>query len=125
MTKFLIRWAINTLALYVAVQIVPGIDFGGPWVDLLWVALISGLLNALVRPLLKFLTCPLIILTLGLFTILINTGLLMLTSSLSASFGLDFSVDGFWSALLGSVVISLVSVALSVILKDELKGKKK
>lgn len=125
MTKFLIRWAINTLALYVAVQIVPGIDFGGPWIDLLWVALISGLLNALVRPLLKFLTCPLIILTLGLFTILINTGLLMLTSSLSASFGLDFSVDGFWSALLGSVVISLVSVALSVILKDELKGKKK
>ncbi|MCC7117493.1 MAG: phage holin family protein [Anaerolineales bacterium] len=125
MTKFLIRWAINTLALYIAVQIVPGINFGGPWVDLLWVALISGLLNALVRPLLKFLTCPLIVLTLGLFTVLINTAILMLTSSLSASFGLDFSVDGFWPALLGSLVISLVSVVMSVIFKDELKGKKK
>ncbi len=109
MTKFFIRWAINALALYVAVLIVPGIEFEGNWMSLLWLALIFGLLNALVRPLLKFLTCPLIILTLGLFTIVINTIMLMLTSWIGQSFNLGLSVDGFWSALLGSLVISLVS----------------
>ena len=124
MTKFFIRWAINAVGLYAAVSIVPGINFDGPWTDLLWVALIFGLLNALVRPLLKFLTCPLIILTLGLFTIVVNTVMLMLTSSVGQSFNLDFSVDGFWPALLGSLVISLVSVVLTLIFHDELKGKK-
>lgn len=125
MIKFLVRWAINAIALYVAVQIVPGIELGGDWTSLLWVALIFGLLNALVRPLLKFLTCPLIILTLGLFTVVINTGLLLLTSNIGQTFGLDFTVDGFWHALLGSLVISIVSIVLSVILRDELKGKRK
>jgi putative membrane protein len=124
MIKFFIRWAINAIALYVAVQIVPGITLGGDWTSLLWVALIFGLLNALVRPLLMFLTCPLIILTLGLFTVVINTGLLLLTSNIGQSFGLDFTVDGFWPALLGSLVISFVSVVLSVILRDEFKGYK-
>jgi len=123
MTKFFIRWVINAVALYVAVLIVPGINFGGEWTDLLWVALIFGLLNALLRPLLKLLTCPLILLTLGLFSILINAGMLMLTSSVGQSFGLDFSVDGFWPAILGSLVISLVSVVMSLILHEERKRK--
>ena len=82
MTNFFIRWAINAVALYVAVMIVPGIHFGGEWTDLLWVALIFGLLNAVLRPLLKLLTLPLIILTLGLFTILINAVMLLLTSNI-------------------------------------------
>lgn len=125
MTKFLIRWAINAVALYVAVLIVPGIQFNGAWTGILWLALIIGLLNALVRPLLKFLTCPLIILTLGLFTILINTVLLLLTSMIGQSFGIGFTVDGFWQALLGSLVISFVSVVMGFILRDELKGRKK
>ena|SRR6185369_443739 len=123
MTKFFIRWVINAVALYVSVLIVPGINFGGEWTDLLWVALIFGLLNALLRPLLKLLTCPLILLTLGLFSILINAGMLMLTSSVGQSFGLDFSVDGFWPAILGSLVISLVSVVMSLILHEERKRK--
>ncbi|MDP1715252.1 MAG: phage holin family protein [Anaerolineales bacterium] len=125
MTKFLIRWAINAVALYVAVLIVPGIQFNGAWTGILWLALIIGLLNALVRPLLKFLTCPLIILTLGLFTILINTVLLLLTSMIGQSFGIGFTVDGFWQALLGSLVISFVSVVMGFILRDELKGRNK
>lgn len=125
MTKFIIRWAINALALYAAVQIVPGIKYIGEWTGILWLALIFGLLNALVRPLLKFLTCPLILLTLGFFTILINTGMLMLTSTVGQSFGISFTVDGFWPALLGSLVISFVSVVMTLILRDELKGKKK
>ena len=124
MTKFIIRWAINAVALYVAVLIVPGIALRGVWTDVLWLALIFGLLNALLRPLLKFLTCPLIILTLGLFTILINTGMLMLTSRIGQVLGFGLSVDGFWPAVFGSLVISIVSVVMSVILHDELKGKK-
>lgn len=124
MTRFLLRWLINAAALYAAVLVVPGIEFFGEWTGILWVALIFGLLNALLRPLLKLLTCPLIILTLGLFTILINTLLLMLTSYIGQSFGLGFTVDGFWAALLGSLVISLVSVALSLFVRDELKGRK-
>jgi len=124
MTRFIIRWAINAVALYVAVLIVPGIVLRGAWTDVLWLALIFGLLNALLRPLLKFLTCPLIILTLGLFTILINTGMLLLTSKVGQVLGFGLNVDGFWPAVLGSLVISLVSVIMSVILRDELKGKK-
>lgn len=124
MTRFLLRWAINAAGLYAAIWIVPGINFLGDWTGILWIALIFGLLNALVRPLLKFLTCPLIILTLGLFTIVVNTLMLMLTSSVGQSFGLAFMVDGFWSALLGSLVISLVSVVLSIFVRDELRRGK-
>jgi putative membrane protein len=124
MTKFVIRWAINAVALYAAVWIVPGIELRGDWTGIIWLALISGLLNALVRPVLKFLTCPLIILTLGLFTIVINTGLLMLTSRIGQSLGIGLTVDGFWTAVLGSLVISVVSIIMSLIFRDELKGKK-
>jgi putative membrane protein len=116
---------INAVGLYAAVLIVPGIQLRGDWTGVLWLALIFGLLNALVRPLLKFLTCPLIILTLGLFTIIINTLMLMLTSKVGQALGIGLSVDGFWTALLGSLVISIVSVIMSVIFRDELKGKHK
>ena len=125
MTKFFLRWAINAIALYVAVQFVAGIGFQGEWTGLLWLALIIGLLNALVRPILKLLAFPFIILTLGLFTIVINTVVLMLTSAIGQAFNLGLTVDGFWSALLGSIVISLVSIVLSLILRDELKGRKR
>lgn len=124
MTKFVVRWAINALALYLAVLIVPGIHYIGEWTGILWLALIFGLLNALVRPLLKLLTCPLILLTLGLFTFLINAGMLLLTSNIAQSFGIGFTVDSFWQALLGSLVISVVSIVMTLILRDELKGKK-
>ena len=123
MTRFILRWAINAIALYAAVLIVPGIQFRGDWTGVLWLALISGLLNALVRPILKFLTCPLILLTLGLFTIVINTLLLLLTARIGQALSIGISVDGFWSALLGSLVISIVSVIMSLFLRDELKKK--
>ncbi|CAG1016304.1 hypothetical protein ANAEL_05553 [Anaerolineales bacterium] len=124
MIRFLVRWGINAVALYAAVWIVPGIEFRGDWTGVLWLALISGLLNALVRPVLKFLTCPLIVLTLGLFTIVINTVMLLLTSRIGQAFGIGLTVDGFWTAVLGSLVISVVSIVMSVIFRDELKGKK-
>ena len=124
MTKFIIRWAINAAGLYAAVWVVPGIEYLGDWTGILWLALIIGLLNALVRPLLKFLTCPLIILTLGLFTIIINTVMLLLTRTIGQNLGIGLSVDGFWSALLGSLVMSVVSIVMSLIFRDELKGRK-
>ncbi len=125
MTKFILRWAINAIALYLAVLILPGIDLRSNLVSILWLALIFGLINALFRPLLKFLTCPLIILTLGLFTLVINTFLFWLTSIIGQSlgFGLVISDPIWWNAFLGGLVVSLVSVVLSLILKDELKGR--
>ncbi len=125
MIKFIIRWAINAAALYAASIIVTGIDFEGDWMGIVWLALIITLLNALVRPIFKLLTFPLIILTLGLFTIVINTLVLMLTSSIGNTFGLGLTIDGFWPALLGSLVISIVSMVMSAIFRDELKGRKR
>ena len=121
MTKFILRWVINAIALYLAVYLVPGVNLEGGWVSILWLALIFGLINAFLRPLLKLLTCPLIILTLGLFTLLINTFLFWLTSQVGQAFGIGFTIDGFWPAFLGGLVVTAVSVIMSLILKDERK----
>lgn len=121
MNKFLIRLLINAVALYAAVAIVPGISplQGTSWVSYLGLALIFGLLNALVRPLLKFLTCPLIILTLGLFTLVINTVLFWLTGLIGLNFGIGFTVDGFWPAFWGGLIVSVISVILTALFKDD------
>jgi putative membrane protein len=127
MTKFILRWAINAIGLYLAVLILPGIDLRSNLVSILWLALIFGLINALFRPLLQFLTCPLILLTLGLFTLVINTFLFWLTSVIGQSFGFGLIISDpiWWNAFLGGLVISVVSIALTMILKDELKGRRK
>ena len=117
--RFLIRFLINAAALWIATQIVPGVTHTGPWTSLLLVALVFGVLNAVVRPILKLLTCPLIVLTLGLFTFVINAVMLWLTSAVSESLGLGFHVDGFGSAFLGALVVTVVSVLLSVFLSDK------
>lgn len=117
--KFLIRLLINAAALWAAIEIVPGVEYRGAWVYLLVVALVFGVLNALLRPLLTLLTCPLLIATLGLFTLVINAFLLWLTGALSRSFGLGFEVRGFWAAFLGALVVSVVSILLSLLVKEE------
>src|SRR5215208_5581882 len=126
MTKFILRWVINAIALYLAVLILPGIDLRSGLVSILWLALIFGLINALFRPLLKFLTCPLIILTLGLFTLVINTFLFWLTSVIGQSFDLGLVINDpvWWNAFLGGLIVTIVSVAMTMILKDELKGRR-
>src|SRR5262245_14179118 len=126
MTKFILHLAINAVALYLAVLIVPGIDFLSNPSAIIWLALIFGFVNALVRPLLKFLTCGLILLTLGLFTLVINAFLFYLTSVIGQSFdiGLILRDPVWWNAFLGSLVVSIVSVVMTIILKDELKGKR-
>lgn len=125
MTKFIVRLAINAVALYLAVWLLPGLDLQGGVVSLLWIALIFGVVNALLGPLLKFLSCGLIVLTLGLFTLVINTFLFWLTSVISRSFGLGLVIYDpvWWNAFLGALVVSIVSFIMSMAFKDELKGK--
>jgi putative membrane protein len=124
MSRFFLRWFINAVALYVAVAFVPGITpQSSNWLSFIWLALIFGLLNALIRPLLKFLTCPLIILTLGVFSLVINTFLFWLAGVIGANFQIGFVVDGFWPAFLGGLVVSLISLILTAIFKDEMKKK--
>jgi putative membrane protein len=122
MPKFIIRWLINAVALYVAIVLVPGIQLQSqttsPWVALILLALVFGLLNALLRPLLVMLTCPLIILTLGLGTLLINTLLFALTGWIGEAFGWGFTVSGFVPAFLGALVVSVVSIVLNLLVKD-------
>lgn len=118
--RFLIRTLINAVALWVTANVVPGIHFaeGGrvDVVSLLLVALIFGLVNAVIKPIVKLATCPFYVLTLGLFTFVVNALMLMLTAWLA---GPRFDVDGFIPALIGSIVISIVSFLLSLFISDE------
>lgn len=125
MRNFLLRWIINGIALYVAARLVPGLGAPESVGTLAAVALLFGLVNACIGPVLRFLTCPLIILTLGLFTFVLNAVLLWLTAWLAGLVGLPFHVEGFGAALLGALVVSIVSWVLSVALKDEDQGKRK
>jgi putative membrane protein len=122
MTKFILRLAINAIGLYLAVLLLPGIDLKSNLVSILWLALIFGIVNALFGPLLKFLTCGLIILTLGLFTLVINTFLFWLTSVIGQSFGIGLIISDpvWWNAFLGGLVVSVVSILMTLILRDEL-----
>jgi putative membrane protein len=113
----LIGWlATNAVAIAVAAQLFDGIGFGGSedWQDKIWpllfVALILGVVNAFVSPVLKFLSIPFIILTLGLFLLLINALMLLFTEWLAGLFGIDFYVDGFWTAVGGAIVITIVTL---------------
>jgi putative membrane protein len=108
MPKVLMRWFIASLALYVAVQIVPGISYEGGWTTLAAMALIFGLVNAFIRPILSVLSCPLIILTMGVFLLVINGAMLLLASRLA-----------FWGAL----VVSMASFLLNLFFEDEDEDK--
>ena len=120
--KLIIRWAISALSLFVAAWLVPGIvvDDGRGWVVYAAMAVILGLANAVIRPILKLLTCPLVLLTLGLFTLVINAVTLLLASALANNvFGVGFYVDGFWAAFVGAIIVSVVTIVLSAFVKDD------
>ncbi len=124
----LLRLIINAVALLVTAWIVPGIHLGaaGPhptkhdWVTLLIVALIFGVVNAVIRPIIILLSLPLEIITLGLFTFVINAFMLLLTSWIAQGMGLGFRVDGFLPALVGALITSVVSFLLSRALANPL-----
>ena len=115
--RLLIRLAALAISFWVATALVPGIDVTGGAGTYLWVALLFGLLNATLGSLLKMLTLPAVILTLGLFLIIVNAAILMLVSQWSEK----FEVNGFWSAVFASIIISVVTSVLSQIGKSPIK----
>jgi putative membrane protein len=125
--RLLISWFVNAVALTAAAYLVPGITIVGEpaWVTVAIMALIFGFVNALIRPVLRLLTCPLIILTLGLFTLVINGLMLWLSAWIGRQFGVGFSVTGFWPAFWGALVISVVSFFLSLVFRDEDSRRKR
>lgn len=117
--KFILRIFINAVAIWVASLVLTGLDFQGNLGSLILVALIFGLVNALIRPIVKLLTLPITLLTLGLFTLVVNALMLMLTAVLSNSLDLAGNFfESFLTAVLGALVISIVSMVLSWILPD-------
>lgn len=122
MTKFLIDLVVNAFGFFVAITLLRdnGIDAqSGGWVTYLVLSLIFGIVNAIVRPILTVLGCPLIILTLGLGILLINTLLFYLTGWIGTRFGYGFTVDGFIPALLGALIVSVIGIFFNMFLKSE------
>ncbi len=119
MRNLVLRIFMNAVALWVAAQVVPGMDLSDAFWPVVLVAAVFGLVNAILRPLLLLLSLPLVVLTLGLFTLVVNALMLLLTAALVQA----LSVDGFLSALLGSIVISLVSLLLSILLPEGRRRK--
>jgi putative membrane protein len=119
--KLILRWIITAVALFVAAWVLEGIRVdGNGWVAYAVMAAVLGLLNASVRPVLRLLSCPLIILTLGLFVLVINALVLLLAAYIANTLlGVSFYVDGFWPAFWGSLIVSVVSVLLSAVLHDD------
>ena len=115
---FVVRLLVNAAALWVATRLVTGVSFDGDWISFLGVALVFGVINAFIRPLAKILTFPLIIVTFGIFALVINGLMLMLTSRLSDALGFGFHVDGFGAAFWGALVVSIVSTILSMMMRD-------
>ena len=115
---FLLRLLVNAAGLYVATRLVDGVQFEGDWLTLVGVALVFGVVNAIVKPVTKFFTFPLIILTFGLFLLVINGLMLVLTSRVSGWFDLGFTVSGFRAAFLGALVISLVNWLAGMVIGD-------
>jgi|GEM_PF-254805 putative membrane protein len=110
-----LRWLIDILAIFAAIWLIPGIDFEGPGWQLGVIAAVFGLINVAIRPLLTMLTCPLILLSFGLFGLVINAALLIFTSMIAQALGYKFIVTDFWSAFLGGLVIAIVSLVLNIL----------
>ncbi len=123
--NFLIKVAVNAVALWVAAWLLPGIGFGegkfgSKFATVVLVALVFGLVNAIVKPVAKFLSFPFIILTLGLFTFIVNAFMLQLTEWIAEPLGLSFTIRHFfWDAVLGAIVITVVSMVLGWVLPDD------
>ncbi|MFG2748161.1 hypothetical protein KPP03845_103906 [Streptomyces xanthophaeus] len=125
MTNFVVKTLANAAALAVAVGLVHGITLdedsstASRTLTLILVALVFGLVNLIVKPVVRLLSLPLFVLTLGLFTLVVNALMLLLTSWLATQFNLSFHVDGFWTAIKGALIISIVSWAVNLALPDK------
>jgi putative membrane protein len=127
MKRLLIRLLINTVALYIAITLLNGRGItpqSENWLSLLWLALIFGIINAVIKPVLMVVGCPFLVLTLGLGGLLINTLLFWLAGYIGQTFHVGFSVDGFWPALFGAIIVSIVSVVLNIFIHDDPRERK-
>jgi putative membrane protein len=116
MKSFITRLFINSLAIAATAWLLPGITIGGDKVlTIVLVALVFGIVNAIIKPIFSFVTCGLYVLTLGLFTFIANALMLWITQYVTAWVGLQFSIDTFWTALVGAIIISIVSFVLSMV----------
>ncbi|PKO12342.1 MAG: hypothetical protein CVU39_24660 [Chloroflexi bacterium HGW-Chloroflexi-10] len=128
MKKLLISLAINAVALYAAVAFMAGRGItpqSDNWLSFVWLALIFGLVNAIIKPLLIVMSCPLLVLTLGLGTLIINTIMFVLAGWIGTQFQVGFKVENFWAAFLGALIVSVVSFILTAIFKDESDGHRR
>ncbi len=121
MPRFIIRWFINAAAIAMAVYLVPGIQLGTELSSLIWLALIFGAITSVLRPIIKVFTFPLYILTLGLFTLVVNAFLFWLTSSIGHSFGVGLTIypPVFLNSLLGGLVVSIASIVLNSLFGED------
>jgi len=115
---FLIRLLVNAAALWVATRVVTGVTYTGALLPFVGVALVFGIVNAIIRPILKFLTFPFYLITFGLFAFVLNGLMLWITSSVSGALGLGFHVGGFWPAFWGALVVSVVSTILGILIRE-------
>lgn len=115
--RLLLKLLANAVALWCAAQYIDGIRYTGTFPGLLVVALIFGIVNVLIKPVLKLFAFPITVLTLGLFALVINAAMLLLTARLASGYG--FAVSGFTPALLGSILVSVVSAVLGLLIPDK------
>jgi putative membrane protein len=123
---FLVRWLINAVALWVTTKVVSGIDVstettGKSILTILLVALIFGLVNAIIKPIVKLVGCVFYVLTLGLIALVVNALLFLLVDWLAGLLDLPFSIDGFWPAFWGAIVMGVVSWLLSLVVPDRVE----
>ncbi|MGH9252500.1 MAG: phage holin family protein [Acidimicrobiales bacterium] len=121
--QLIIRLVVNAIALWMATLIVTGVDIDAAStrdeiLTILAVAVVFAVVNVLVRPIVRLFSLPLYVLTLGLFTLVVNALMLLLTSWIADKLNVPFTVDGFWAALLGGLVVSFVSWVLNLLLPD-------
>ena len=120
--KMIIRWIIIVIALFAAEWLIDGIYVLGTdgWIAFSVMAVVLGLINAIIRPILKFFSCGCIVLTMGLFILVINAFTLWLSSLIAVNvLNIGFVVDGLWAAFMGALVVSIVSFVLSLVLVDD------
>jgi putative membrane protein len=117
--RLLLRLLINAAALWLATRVITGLSWQGPWTGLVVVALVFGVVNAIIRPLFSLFTFPFLILSLGLFTFVTNALMLWLTSLVAQRLGFAFTVVGFWPAVWGALLVTITSGILSFVLIDD------
>ncbi len=120
--KFLLQLIANAVAIYAAVALLNGHGLSldsGSWLSFFWLALIFSAVNTFIKPVVLALGCPLVILTLGLGTLLVNTLMFYLTAQIGLLFHIDFQITSFWGAFFGAIIVSIVSTILNSLLKDK------